>query len=286
MAAARTAALMVLLVAPPAASVELQVTAPPALAGVAARVRALDQPALAAALAEAGLQAPPRVHVVLIPEDDPRARASPRWVVGVAVGEETVAIFPARVGSYPYDSLDAVLRHEVAHLALSARAGGRPLPRWFHEGVAVVVESGWGPGSDLRLLLGAASDPALADLTKLFSSDSHLGSSGAYLLAAALVADIRERHGARVPGAIAERVANGIPFGRAFQLETGESPEAAAAQAWAAYRRWTTWLPAVTSSSAIWTFILALATVAFAIRLRRRARRRRQWDEEDGWPTG
>jgi len=95
---------------------------------------------------------PERIAVVLLPEDDPRARAIPVWVVGLAAGAQDVVILPQRVLAYPYDSIESVFRHEVAHLALSARAGGRPLPRWFHEGVAMSVDAGWSLSGQLRLL--------------------------------------------------------------------------------------------------------------------------------------
>jgi hypothetical protein len=262
----------------------LVVTAPPSLTAVAERVRAVDQQQLEAVLADAGLALPATVRVTLIDEDDPRARNTPWWIVGVAVGTEDVAIFPARAGSYPYESLESVLRHEVVHLALSSRAGGYELPRWFQEGVAVSVEEGWTWESDMRLLLGAAGSPDIADLGRLFQSDTHLGNAEAYRLAAALVADVRERHGAAVPGNIAARVAQGVPFAQAFRMETGETPDEAAARAWSGYRRWTAWLPVMTSGSAVWTLILALAFVAFVAQSRKRARRRRQWADEEELP--
>src|SRR5262245_37435764 len=96
----------------------LVVTAPPSLTAVAERVRAVDQQQLEAVLADAGLALPGTVRVTLIDEDDPRARGTPWWIVGVAVGTGDVAIFPARAGSYPYESLESVLRPEVVHLAL------------------------------------------------------------------------------------------------------------------------------------------------------------------------
>ena len=183
---------------------ELTFNTPASLAQVADRVRDLDRQDLARALARAGLRVPPRIHVTLIPEDDPRARATPAWVVGLASGSHDIAIFPGRIGSYPasypYDSLESVVWHEVVHLALSAQAGGQPLPRWFHEGVAMSVEKGWGVTSQARLLLAAVSNPGLSDLGRLFASGSQPETASAYLLAAALVSDIRERHGAATPG--------------------------------------------------------------------------------------
>src|SRR5918999_672180 len=144
---------------------DLTVETPSSLAQVADRVRDVDRQQLAAALARAGLNIPPWIHVTLIPENDPRARVTPVWIVGLASGSHDIAIFPERIGSYPashpYDSLESVVWHEVVHLALSAQAGGGPLPRWFHEGVAMSVE-GWGLTSQRRLLLAAGSNPGLS----------------------------------------------------------------------------------------------------------------------------
>ena len=264
-----------------ALDVDLRVDAPPSLAGLAERVRSIDQQRLAAALARAGLAVPPLVQVTLIPEADARARATPRWVAGAAFGSHDVVIFPARVGSYPYASLESVVSHEVAHLALSAQAGDRPLPRWFHEGVAISVEQEWGVRSQVRLLLTTIGDPGFPALGRLFESESQPDTARAYLLAAALVSDVQRRHGAAVPGAIAVRVANGASFPRAFQIETGDTPADAAMRAWVPYQRWTNWIPVVTSGFAVWMAILALACLAFIATLRKRVLRRRQWADEE-----
>ncbi len=263
------------------AHADIRVFAPASLSGHAARVRTTNIASLADALSRAGLELPPEIRITLIPEDDEGAAAIPKWIVGLASGERDVVIFPERVLSYPYDSLESVVRHEVAHLALNTRAGGAPLPRWFHEGVATSVDSGWKTTARLNLLLAMLARPDIAELTRLFASPSESDTAQAYLLSALLVHDLRERHGPAIPGAIAGRVAAGVPFVEAFQLETGVTPGAAADEAWAGYRRWTAWVPAVTSPSAAWTMIVVLALVAFLAQRRRRARSRRRWDDED-----
>jgi hypothetical protein len=233
------------------------------------------------ALTRAGLDLPRRARVTLVPNADMRARVTPEWVAGQAFSTDVIFVFPERISSYPHDSLESVLRHELVHLALNIRARDRPLPRWFHEGVAVSVESGWSLATEARLLWAAAREPAIEDVNSLFRSDARSDKTTAYLLAAALVEDLRRRHGAAVPGAIAGRVAAGASFEAAFEAETGESVQHASSRAWAAYHGWTRWLPVVTGSSAVWGGILALAGLAFVRRWRRRAQRRRQWDEEE-----
>ncbi len=260
------------------------VDGPPRFAAVTARIEAVDLSRLGADLRRAGLALPDRIAVTLIADDDLRARTVPRWIVGLAFGSSNLAIFPERVLPYPYDSLESVFRHEVAHLALDAQASGQALPRWFHEGVAMSVDTGWGMADRFRLLLEMARQPGTAELARLFASRAQPDATSAYGLSAALVADLRQRHGAAVPGAIAARVAGGESFAGAFAAETGETPDAAAARAWTTYVRLTPWLPALTSGSAVWAFILALAGAAWIARRRARARRRRRWDEEEAPP--
>jgi hypothetical protein len=269
---------------PRTTAAQVVVTAPPSLTAAAMRVDETNMPRLRESLERAGLPLPAPIRILLLPEDDPNARAIPEWIVGFASGEHDIVIMPGRVVSYPYDSLESVVRHEVAHLALTTRAGGRDLPRWFHEGVAVSVDAGWDTESRLRLLLAVASGPRIQQLTRLFESASQPETTLAYLLATVLVDDLRQRHGPELPGAIAARVAMGTSFDEAFRLETSETPDAAAARAWAVYRRWTAWVPSLTSPSAAWTVILLLAIAAYVAQRRRRARRRRQWDEEEAAP--
>jgi hypothetical protein len=262
----------------------LSVNAPPSLESAAARIRATDVRAVESVLTDAGLEPPPIVEVTLVAEDDPVARDTPTWVVGRAFGERHVIVFPARVTRYPYDSLESVMRHEIVHLALFVRAGGRPLPRWFHEGVATSVESGWSMTDQARLLVAALSEPTIDDVSGLFRSAAQPDTTLAYLLSAALVNDLRERHGPDIAGRVARRVEAGAPFERAFLRETGETPDAAAARAWNTYRRWTTWVPAIANASTVWSAILVLAVLAYVARRRRRARLRKQWEEEERWP--
>lgn len=266
-------------------SLQLLVQAPQSLTADADLIRAVDVARLEEALRQAGLPAPADVQITLIPDDDPDARRIPDWIVGLAIGERDIVIFPNRVLAYPYDSLESVVRHEVAHLALNVAAGDARLPRWFHEGVATSVDSGWSMGARFQLLLAMLARPDIAQLTRLFASDAVSDTQQAYLLSALLVDDLRERYGAAAPGAIAKRVGAGAPFAEAFVRETGVTPDAAAAQAWAGYRRWTAWVPAVTDPAAAWLLILLLAFVAFIAQRRRRARRRRQWDEEESRPS-
>src|SRR5438105_15217410 len=86
-------------------------------------------------------EAGPSIHVVLATENSDLGHRVVPWNSGFAVGESSlVVLFPARSPGYPDDTLEDVLRHEVAHVLIWRAAGGRHVPRWFDEGVAMEVE--------------------------------------------------------------------------------------------------------------------------------------------------
>ncbi|HXK17246.1 MAG TPA: peptidase MA family metallohydrolase, partial [Polyangiaceae bacterium] len=64
----------------------------------------------------------------------------PEWAAGVAYPEVRLVlltVLPVHP-SAPHD-LAEVFRHELAHVALEDAVNGRPIPRWFNEGFAVMA---------------------------------------------------------------------------------------------------------------------------------------------------
>ena len=138
--------------------------APDALGPQAERLARFDTGRLLAVMRLVGLEeAGPPIPVVLVPEDAPLARDTPQWIAGFATGGRAVVLFPARTPSYPYDSIDQLLQHEIAHILIARAAGGRFVPRWFHEGVAHAAERAWTLGDRAQFAVdvafGGASPP-------------------------------------------------------------------------------------------------------------------------------
>ena len=99
------------------------------------------------------------ITVVLVSESQDLARATPRYIAGFARSEAgTVVLFPERTVAYPHDSLEDVLLHEIAHVLIARAAGGAPVPRWFHEGVALAAERTAGAGAELAAGAGSTRE--------------------------------------------------------------------------------------------------------------------------------
>ncbi len=260
------------------------VEAPPALAGVAVRLSEVDPARLASAMRLVGLsESGPPIRVILAPEGSAEASVVPPWVSGYAYGEQgVIVLLPGRVPSYPDSSLSDLLAHEVTHVLIARAAGGRPMPRWFHEGLAMIAGLSWGLEDRSRLTLALLVDRpvSLAELDGRFA-----GGQGevnrAYAIAGSFVHDLFDRHGPQVAARILRGVASGLSFDAAFEAATGTPIAAAEASFWDRQTFWYRWVPILTSSVTLWMLVTLLALWAIRRRRRRDAARRQLWDDEE-----
>jgi len=261
----------------------LAVEGPPALAAVKARLEAYDSRPLTDIVRAVGLEQPgPPIRVVLATDDSEWSAPVASWVAGYAIGRESlVVLFPSRSPTYPQDSLEDVLRHEVAHVLIDRAAGGYPVPRWFHEGLAVVAERPMGMEDRARLaselLFGRRS--TLEELNLLFAQ-SQGTQSRAYSVSAAVVRDLIQVHGPTAPATILQHVAQGEPFAAALTRVTRRTVPGLEREFWDRQRTWTTWVPILGSSTVLWVAIIGLAALARRRRRARAAEIRRRWESE------
>ena len=176
------------------------------------RLRRLDRDQLSAIVQLVGLEDPgPAIRVVLAPEESELARSTPSWIAGFADGAAgTVVLFPSRSQRYPHDSLEDVLRHEVAHILIVRAAGGRAVPRWFNEGLAMAAEREWHFEDRWQLAwaLVSADEARMDEVNNLFQAGPG-GARRAYVLASAFVRNVIETDGPAVPARILAAVASG-----------------------------------------------------------------------------
>ncbi len=266
-------------------SPELVVHAPPELEPVAREVRAVgsgDFTAVLTITGQIGFTAP--IRVVLAPENSPTARRTPRWIAGFADGAaRTVVLFPARVSRYPDDSLVHLLHHEVAHVLVAEAAAGRPVPRWFNEGVATVAAREWGIEDRARYAAAVMfkGPKSGADLDRGFAAGGRQARRS-YALSSAFVRWLQREYGAGVTATILSSLARDTGFREAFVRATGTTLERAEHRFFVREAVWHTWVPFLTSSGVLWAAITALALIAIQRRRARSATMRRKWDDEDG----
>ena len=284
------AAAMFLLGAPPISTaqptrpLELVVDAPGELESVAGQVRNFDVNRLNGVMRLIGMQDPgPPIRVVLVPENSATAQRTPAWVAGFAEpSDDVLVLFPARIGSYPYGSIERVLFHEVAHLLMNRVANGARIPRWFNEGLASAAERTWGIEDRSRfaweLVVGG---PVTATQLEGMFSQGRREVARAYVLSDALVRDLLERHGPFIAARLLRQMRDGAPFDLALYTATGLTVTEHVAVFWNRSAVWERWIAFLGSPLTLWGFVTLLALLAIWQHRRRRIERRLRWELQE-----
>ena len=261
----------------------LIVDAPEELAPARARLESFDRASLAGIVRMVGLDDPgPPIHVILAAEGTAAARSVSRSTAGYAISREgLIVLFPARSPTYPHDTLEDVMRHEVAHVLISRAARDHPVPRWFHEGLAMAAERPWGLEDRSRVIWELVAGPRLTvhDIDRLF--DIEPARPRAYALSAAIVREVIRQNGGGSPAAILRALGEGASIDDAMRRVTGGPLQEVERQFWNRQRVWTVWVPLFTSGEVLWLLMIALAALAVWNRRKRAAEIRRRWDDEE-----
>ncbi len=261
----------------------LLINAPEELASARKRLESFDRSSLAGIVRMTGLADPgPPIHVILADESSAAAASVSASTAGYAIGDSgLIVLFPSRSPVYPHDTLEDVLRHEVAHVLISRAAQGNPVPRWFHEGFAMAAERPWGLEDRSRLVWELMAGPRLTvgDIDRLF--DSEASRPRAYSLSAAMVREMLRAHGPDAPAAILRELGTGAGFDAAVVQVTGRPMSGVEREFWDRQRVWTVWFSLFTSGDVLWLGVIVLAAIAVWHRRKRAAEIRRRWDDEE-----
>jgi hypothetical protein len=266
----------------PSQSLQLWIEAPPELAAVRKRLESIDPRRFTDIAQLVGLtDVGPAISIALVPESSDLARSVSPWIVGFTV-RDSVVLFPARSPTYPNNSLEDVMRHEVAHALIWRASGGRPIPRWFNEGVAMAAERerGFEDQTQLFYQLVTGSRTSLDELDRLFEG-GRSDQVRAYALAGALVHDLFERYSPAGCAQMLTHIGRGASFEAAFADVAGISPAAAESEFWRRQRIWTNWLPIITSTTTLWMAVTLLAILAIYRRRRRNLEIAKQWEKDE-----
>ena len=259
---------------------ELRIESPPALAAERLRMESIDRKRLEDVVLLIGLKNPgPAIPIELATSDSARTRQVAPWIAGFAY-QDNVVIFPSRSPSYPDRTIDDVLRHEVAHALIWRASAGRPIPRWFNEGLAMAAERPRFRYQTELFLQLARRQPSLSEIDRLFEG-KQTDQARAYLLSGALVRDLLSEHDKTAGARILDEMGRGASFETAFRTVIGRSSADAEGDFWRRQSKWTTWLSILSSQEVLWMAITLLAILAIWRKRRRSAELRKKWEEEE-----
>ena len=261
---------------------QLIVDAPPELAGAAARLSGVDRTRLVAVARLLGVNDPgPPVTVVLATETSELGRTTPPWIAGFANSRrDLIVMFPARAPTYPSESFEELLHHEVVHVLIARAASGRGVPRWFHEGLAMAAERSWRLEDHTRFAVAVVSERRSIRQIETDFDGGPERAARAYGIAGAFVRDLLRQYGPGFPAQVLASMAGGSTFEQGFVAATGTPLEQAEREFWR-NALWHQLVPWLTSTLVIWMGIVLLALYAMRRRLAYRRAIRQRWEEEE-----
>ena len=170
---------------------------------------------------------PDQVHAVLAHTadafDELTGGVVPEWRAGVAIPSQQMLVVPTREGPSVLSTEGRrTLRHEWAHLGLSAELGGLRAPRWFNEGYAQWASGGFDATEvwRLRVLLALGRTPPMDSLELRWPS-GRTEAEVAYLLSASAITYLLAGSGERGLAIFIERWKSLRSFEAAFRSTFG-----------------------------------------------------------------
>jgi hypothetical protein len=216
----------------------------------------------------------------------PAGAPPPAYAVGVAYpGRGLIILSVVAPGTWLPPDMEGVLAHELSHIALHRAVGGRPLPLWFVEGVAV-HQAREQNVARIRTLweatIGGSVLP-LSEVSRHFPATAHQVN-----LAYAQSADLVNYMVRSEPRAFGEglsgllsRVRNGKTFeGAVLASFRMDLPTLEHEWRQGLRERFQLW-PLLLSGTAIWTGIGVLAVFSFIRRRRQHREKLSRWEEEE-----
>lgn len=198
---------------------------------------------------------------------------APEWAVGLSLtGRSTIII--AHGGQRAPEDVMFTYAHELAHVAVDQARAGAPVPRWFHEGFAVMIAQEWTPERSEKLALAAARGQlqAFSQLTHTFPSHQQ-SVSLAYDQSFHFVRWLQLEYGADFWARVMHQLGGGLDFDQALQAETGLSPAELEAR----------WRETLSQATSIWSIFADEGVIFFGVSLlfiiayiRARSRRRQK----------
>jgi hypothetical protein len=207
----------------------------------------------------------------------------PDYAAGVAYPEIGLVLLTVKpVHPNSQHDLNEVFRHELAHIALEDAVSGRPVPRWFNEGFAVLA-SGETSYVRLQTLWTATVSDSLLTLPQMersFPADENQANI-AYAQAADVVRFlVRREEQHRFRGMIS-RLRDGETMDSALLNSYGEDAAALESE-WReeVAKRYTFW-PVLFSGTLIWAGTLGLFVLGWRRKRRKAAATLARWEREE-----
>ncbi|MCU0665347.1 MAG: hypothetical protein MUC50_23855 [Myxococcota bacterium] len=194
----------------------------------------------------------------------PESMDVPQWAGAYAIPSIPLVVVALRHSSgAPTLELGVSLAHELSHVAMHQKLGGKPVPRWFSEGVAIQQSEAF-PIERYLVLLSALRAGRLMPLSHLERYPVHAGHVNlAYAQAADFVGFLLRREGFMGIRHAIRRYAGGDTFAQAMATAFHADIPVLERQWIKGLPTTATWIQLLTGDGLLWGFASLLLVLAY-----------------------
>lgn len=202
------------------------------------------------------------------------------WVAGITfIGQDLIVM---SAGWNKFFKASDTFVHELAHYYLDEATGDRPVPRWFHEGFAMLASDEL-IGDRMHSLLAASATGSLYELSELDTSFPskepavHL----AYAQSMFFVRFLQSVSGNAGVPALIDDMRVGMPFEAAFVSTWGGTPEQLFARFRDTFSPVDSVIAFLTSATLIWALVVGVFVFVYLRKKKMAARKVEMWELEE-----
>lgn len=180
-------------------------------------------------------------------------------------------------------SAGSVLAHELSHVFLHAAAASRPVPRWFDEGVAMLVSGEWAFRQRISLawsFVFGGGPIRFAEIDRVLSFGS-TKASDAYDQSMAALMYLMKLAGPDSPSRVIAGLSDGMGFDDAIESATGLTPQEFEGRWRNHAKRIYRPITLVVEDMNLWLFLCLLLPFLYLAKRARDRRTIKRWESEE-----
>jgi hypothetical protein len=206
------------------------------------------------------------------------------WSAAVAYpGENLIVMLSPRAIKRGHMDLSTIFKHEFTHIVLGrAFQGSEDIPHWLHEGLAMYESREWDfrrVSTITRAVLTGTLIP-LSEITQRFPQEENRADL-AYCQSFYLISFLITKYGRPPFHRFIREYSLGSPLNQVLVEIYGMGLDQLEEQ-WQGYLRMRfSWIPLITSATALWFLLALLFILAYAKKRRAKRQLYEQWDKEE-----
>ncbi len=231
-----------------------------------------------------------RPHVYIVEDPALFDRLSgggfPDWGAAAAVPRRRLLAVKSPDAFNLNRSLNELLAHEFAHLAVAEKAGYKAVPRWFDEGLAMYVSMEWSWSDNLAMSRAAVFGQYLPlneiDRVNSFgASKAHVAYAQSYLA----VEYLFDQYGPEAVRDFLDGIADGLGPDRALRVAIGRNLERFESELKIYLHRHYNIVSLFMDTIYFWVALAAVVVIAGISQLKKRREYYRKWEDEEKYQS-